>query len=98
MADKADSSMTFSLAQARHLVKDLFTPNPAIYWADFLLSIAGGSICFGLVRRVLTPFSIPQAIALVICGLFYYRAVLFIHELTHLREKSFRVFRISWNL
>ena len=98
MADKADSSMTFSLAQARHIVKDLFTPNPVIYWADFLISVICGSICFGLVRRVLTPFSIQQAIVLVICSLFYFRAALFIHELTHLREKSFRVFRIVWNL
>jgi fatty acid desaturase len=98
MADKTDSTATFSLAQARYIVKDLFTPNPAIYWADFLLSSLGGSICFVLVRRVLTPFSIQQAIAFVICGLCYLRAVLFIHELTHLREKSFRTFRIAWNL
>ncbi len=98
MADKVDSSTTFSLAQARHIVKDLFTPNPVIYWTDFLLSSSCGSICFVLARRVLTPFSIQQAMALVLCGLFYYRAVLFIHELTHLREKSFRAFRIVWNL
>ena len=98
MADKADSPAPFSLAQARHIVKDLFTPNPVIYWVDFMLSVTGGMVCFGLVRRVLTPFSLEQAIVFVICGLFYYRAVLFTHELTHMRDKSFRTFRIVWNL
>ena len=98
MADKIDTPAPFSLAEARHIVKDLFTPRPAIYWADFLLSTIGGMAMFGLVRRVLTPFSIQQAVAFVICGLFFYRAVLFTHELTHMRDKTFRGFRIAWNL
>lgn len=103
MADRAvprhtASPPAFSLAQARHIVKDLFTPNPAIYWADFLLSLIGGSVCFVLARRVLTPFSIQQALAFIACGLLYYRAVLFIHELVHMRDKTFDAFRISWNL
>ncbi len=99
MADKAASQAAFSLAQARHIVKDLFTPNPTIYWADFLLSLVGGSVCFVLVRRVLTPFSISQAIVFLVCALCYYRAVLFIHELVHMRDsKTFCNFRIAWNL
>ncbi len=89
---------TFSLAQARHIVKDLFTPSPLIYWFDFLASTIGGMVCFSLVRRRLEPFSIEQGIALVICALLFYRAVLFTHELTHLRADSFRNFRIAWNL
>jgi fatty acid desaturase len=88
----------FSLAQARHIVKDLFTPNPLIYWTDFLLSAIGGMICFRLVRRDLAPFSIPQGIVFVTCCLLFYRATLFTHELTHLRAGTFRVFRIVWNL
>ncbi|MEX0675426.1 MAG: fatty acid desaturase [Pirellulales bacterium] len=88
----------FSLAQARHIVKDLFTPNPRVYWADFLLSAVGGMIAFRLVRRDLAPFSIPQGIAFVVCSLLFYRAVLFTHELTHLREGTFRGFRAAWNL
>ncbi len=65
MANKAVSPTTFSLAQARGIVKDLFTPNPVIYWADFLLSAAGGGIGFVLTRRVFAPFSVPQLIAFV---------------------------------
>ncbi|REK07161.1 MAG: fatty acid desaturase [Planctomycetota bacterium] len=87
-----------SLTEARHIVKDLFTPNPVIYWADFLLSALGGMICFTLVRRVFEPFSLPQILAFVACCLLFYRAVLFTHELTHLRAGTFRAFRIAWNL
>jgi fatty acid desaturase len=97
MADKTDSP-AFSLAQARHIVKDLFAPRPAIYWTDFLLSAIGGMICFHLVSQVLTPFSIQQAAVFILCGLLFYRAVLFTHELAHLRDNTFRGFRIAWNL
>ncbi len=98
MPEHAEASGSLSLAQARHIVKDLFTPNPLIYWADFGLSFVVGSVMFTLVRRVLPPFSLAQGLAFVICGLCYYRVVLFTHELVHLRDKSFRVFRIVWNL
>jgi fatty acid desaturase len=98
MKGKADSPAEFSLAQARHIVKDLFTPNPVIYWADFLLSIAAGMVCFTLVRRVLTPYSIQQAIVFVIAGVLFYRSVLFTHELVHMRDKTFRGFAVVWNL
>ena len=98
MDDRAHSSRAMSLTDARHIVKDLFTPNPVIYWADFLLSLAGANICFVLVRRVLPPYSLSQAVAFVISGLLFYRIVLFNHELVHLRDKTFRGFRIAWNL
>ena len=98
MADRAETSSAFSLAQARHIVKDLFTPNPAIYWADFLLSTIGGMACFGLVRRRLPLLSIEQIVVFLVCGVLFYRAVLFTHELVHMRDKSFRVFRVVWNL
>ena len=97
MIDPA-ATPAFSLAQARHIVKDLFTPDPWVYWIDFLVSAVGGMICFRLVRRDLEPFSMPQGIAFVACCLLLYRAVLFTHELTHLREGKFRGFRIAWNL
>ena len=89
---------SFSLGQARGIVKDLFSPNPAIYWADFMLSLMGGTICFVLMRRVFEPFSLPALVAFVMCGLCYYRAVLFTHELVHLRDSRFRSFSIAWNL
>ena len=50
MSERTSVHANFSLAQARHIVKDLFTPVPAIYWADFLLSTFVGMAAFGLVR------------------------------------------------
>jgi fatty acid desaturase len=88
----------FSLAQARYIVKDLFTPRPVIYWVDFLASALGGMLCFSLVRRRLEPFSVEQGIVFVICCLLFYRATLFTHEMTHFRAGSFRNFRMAWNL
>jgi fatty acid desaturase len=98
MAETVNAPPRFSLAQTRHIVKDLFEPNPAIYWTDFLLSTFGGMAAFGLVRRVLTPFSIEQGLMFVVCGLCFYRAVLFTHEMTHMRDKTFGAFRVAWNL
>jgi len=98
VAETVDAPSRFSLAQTRHIVKDLFEPNPAIYWADFLLSTFAGMATFVIMRRVLTPFSIEQALMFVVSGVCFYRAVLFTHELTHMRDKTFGAFRVVWNL
>ncbi|ADB15534.1 fatty acid desaturase [Pirellula staleyi DSM 6068] len=95
----------FSLAEARGLVKDLFTPNPRIYWADFLTTILIGHACYSLTRHMPTltggnwALQLPlQALTFSICCALYYRAAMFIHELSHLPEKKFTAFRIVWNL
>ncbi|HVV73208.1 MAG TPA: fatty acid desaturase [Verrucomicrobiae bacterium] len=87
----------FSIREARSIVRDLFEPSPAIYWTDFLLSMAVGGGCFFVSRR-LPVFSVPQVLFAFAACLAYYRAALFIHELIHLREGSFRAFRIVWNV
>jgi fatty acid desaturase len=97
MIQPAESS-AFSLAQTRHIVKDLFEPNPLVYWADFLVSAIGGLICLQLVRRGLGTFSLALVVEFIICCLLLYRAVLFTHEMAHLRAGTFRGFRVAWNL
>lgn len=95
--DEKLQTTEFSLAEARQIVRDLFDPNPWIYWIDFLVSLALGFVCFGLVRRV--PAWSPQQIGLFIASsLLLYRSALFIHEIVHFRSGSFRTFRIVWNL
>ena len=99
MLARGSSSGSFSVGQARHIVKDLFTPNLWVYWTDFLLSLTVGGACFALNRRVLAPWTISSALAFIVCGLCYYRAVLFTHELVHIRDnKKFDTFRLAWNL
>jgi fatty acid desaturase len=92
------TNANFSIRQARSIVRDLFEPNPAIYWTDFLLSMGVGAGCFFASRRLAAPFSLTQAMLALIAALAYYRGALFIHELIHLRNDSFRSFRVAWNV
>src|SRR4051812_18764687 len=95
--EQQQDTAKFSLAETRQIVRNLFEPNPLIYWADFLISMIAGYACFGLVRRV--PTWSPQQFALfAVSSLLLYRAALFIHEIVHFRSGSFRAFRIVWNL
>jgi fatty acid desaturase len=103
---KATSSQaSFSLAEARGIVRDLFVTNERIYWADFLATIVAGNLCFWLARVCwqsgLEPTTLRAVLTLAIfaiqCACFY-RAVMFIHEIVHLPDRKFRAFRVVWNL
>lgn len=87
----------FSIREARAIVRDLFQPKAAIYWTDFLVSMAVGVGCFFAARQM-PPWSLTQGLLALAAALAYYRAALFIHELIHLRDESFHSFRITWNL
>jgi fatty acid desaturase len=88
---------SFSMAEARHIVHDLFIPNAFIYWADFLLSWSVAMVCFALVR-LFPLFSWQQILLFLVSGVLIYRAALFIHEIVHLRTGTFKAFRFVWNL
>jgi len=87
----------FPLREARKIVKDLHTPNPIIYWVDFLLS---NSIGWAAIYTAATSplYSLAQIIALIVATIAMYRAVLFIHELSHMKRGTFKLFRFVWNL
>ena len=90
-------SKPFPMAEAKKIVEDLFEPNPWVYWSDFLAhDLAGWA---SLVLAILSPtWSLRQFLWLAVSVFCLYRAVIFIHELTHLKKDSFRFFRIVWNL
>lgn len=85
------------LAEMKALVEDLFKPNPWIYWADFLFSI---TMAWGLFIAVeqQPELNLTQYLAFMVSGLFFYRAVLFIHELTHRQRSDLPGFSLVWNL
>lgn len=94
---------TFSIGEARHIVQDLFEPNPAIYWTDFLGSLVLGLASFLALPRV--PLVLGGPAAALAMALLYavsvvavYRAVLFTHELTHLKQGRLKGFKLVWNL
>ncbi len=96
MAIERDNN-AFPVNEANKLVADLMKPDPRIYWPDFLISVALGWT--GLVIAVIFPvLSVPALVGILISTLFLYRAVLFTHELAHLKTGTFGFFRLVWNL
>lgn len=110
MLQRAPSAPSFSLARARHIVADLFTPKAWIYWTDFLLSAVVGNGLLAVVLFALRdthaflpglPLVLRWAIgfgAFTICSLAFYRMSMFIHELAHIRSGTMQGFRILWNV
>ncbi|GER08545.1 hypothetical protein GCM10007972_25910 [Iodidimonas muriae] len=98
MTDMArPNAENFPLKEARAIVKSLARPNPWIYWPDFLISAALGWGAF--VLAVISPnFGAVQLAALFVATFALYRAVIFIHELSHLKRGTFKLFRLAWNL
>ena len=87
----------FPLREAHHLVRDLMTPNPWIYWSDFLFHITLGWAAF--FTALLSPlFSLWQLAGYVVAVLALYRSAVFVHELAHLKKGTFKNFRLVWNI
>lgn len=84
------------LRAAAELTRDLSTARPGIYWFDMLLSAA-----LGYAALAVTILADSTALAIasgVVATLALYRALLFIHELTHLHRNALPGFRLAWNL
>ena len=94
---REDNKREFSITQARELVKDLYRPNPWIYWSDFLGSALLGWAAFSRTLMAST-FSLQQVFCFLIAVLAIYRAALFIHEIAHFKNGSFLIFQKVWNL
>lgn len=92
-----NTPLDFPLREAYALVRDLMTPNPWIYWLDFLFHITLGWAAF--ITTLHSSFlSIWQILACGVTALAFYRSAIFIHELAHLKKGTFKVFRLVWNL
>jgi hypothetical protein len=87
----------FPIREARELVQDLLPPNAFIYWVDFLFHITLGWIFFFFCFNF-KLFSLNQWSFFFVSTFAFFRAAIFIHELTHLRKGTFIFFRIAWNL
>lgn len=82
------------LRAAVELTRDICVARPAIYWPDMLGSAAIGYA--GIAGAVVLPGWQAWACAGV-AVLFLYRALLFIHELTHIHRTALPGFRLVWN-
>ncbi len=84
------------LKAAAELTRDINAPRPGIYWADFLGSAVLGYAA--LAAAVLSHSAAVTIAAGVVSVLALYRALLFIHELTHVRHAALPGFRFAYNL
>ena len=90
-------TQAFSRREVEKLVQDLFTPKPALYWADFLITVSIG-YGFAVIYLMAPAFSLVQITAGLLSGLALFRVGIFIHELVHREEASMIGFHIAWNL
>ena len=84
------------LRAAVDLSRDISVARPAIYWADMGLSAALGYAA--LAGAILFENPVIAVISGLVAALALYRALLFIHELTHIHSTALPGFRLAWNL
>jgi len=84
------------LRAAVDLTRDIAEARPAVYWSDMLASVALGYAALAAAILLRDPWA-ATAVALI-SALALYRALLFIHELTHIHKDALPGFRLGWNL
>jgi len=88
-----DKSM---LRAAAELTRDLAPARGAIYWPDMLISAGLGYAA--LTGAILAHNGWVTAACVLVSALMLYRALLFIHELSHIHKDALPGFRLGWNL
>ena len=84
------------LRAAVELTRDLTAARDAVYWTDMLVSAGIGYLALAGAILAANPW---VAVALgLLASLALYRALLFIHELTHIHRDALPGFRFGWNL
>ncbi len=84
------------LRAAVELTRDLQAARGDIYWTDLLLSAGIGYAA--LAGAILAKGPWLAVACGVVAALALYRAMLFIHELTHIHRDALPGFRFGWNL
>ena len=83
------------LRTAAEVIRDLNAPRPAIYWADFLGSAMLG---YAALYLAVTLGSAWAVVAGAVAVLALYRAMSFIHEVSHIKHSALPGFRLGYNL
>ena len=76
--------------------RDISVARPGIYWPDMLVSALLGYAA--LAGAILVAQPVLAVACGIIAALAIYRALLFIHELTHIHRDALPGFRLVWNL
>ncbi len=88
----------FSLDDAamKLLVKDLHKASRTVFWSDLLATCALGWIAFFFAVAA-KPFSAGMIAALLLSACALYRALCFMHEITHQNFRTLPGFENAWN-
>jgi fatty acid desaturase len=90
------SAATDFLQAVRRLTADLYRPNRAVYWIDLCASAAVGYAALGVATY---DSNLAVCLAAGLVAVFaLYRAVMFIHELMHLRRGAVPGLWTAWNV
>jgi len=84
------------LRHAAELTRDISDARPEVYWPDMLLAAAVGYAAMAGAILLENPLTALGAALVSVLAL--YRALLFIHELTHIHRTALPGFRLAWNL
>ncbi len=84
------------LRAAVELTRDIAAARPGIFWPDMLASALVGYAA--LAGAILLDNPLLAIAAGIVAALTLYRALLFIHELTHIHEQALPGFRLAWNV
>ena len=95
-ADFQTSDDKAMLRAARDLTQGLGQARAGIYWPDMLVSAGLG---YGAIATAILTDNLAIAMVAGLVGsLALYRALMFIHELTHIHRDALPGFRTGWNL
>ena len=84
------------LRTAAELTRDLIAPRPGIYWADLIASAAIG---YGALAVAVSVQGTGWVLlAALVSALALYRALSFIHEVSHIKHSALPRFRGLWNV
>jgi fatty acid desaturase len=94
---REDASFELDDARMRDIVRDLHRVRPPIFWFDLLATVllGWGSFAAALVLR---PFSIGMLACVALAAFALYRALCFLHEISHQNHRTLSGFETAWNL
>ena len=84
------------LRAARELTRDISEARAAIYWPDMIGSALIGYAALAGAILLANPWAALASALVAVLAL--YRALLFIHEISHIHRDALPGFRLGWNL
>ena len=83
-------------SQTRSIVSDLHQVDARFYWSDLLLTVSLGWAPFAA-AVILRPFSWGMLACAALAALTLYRALCFVHEISHQTQRTLPRFETLWN-